>query len=488
MEEDEDDDEKKTEEEGEEYLPVRPRGGVEGIVRRKQGTQLNVSPKKEKPIKLDVRTPSTGRTGRPVEEMQNVWETMSQEQDSHDKNIWADLGLRSKKVKPKKQFRLNFRNISKKSVVVLGVISVVLLGSIIYVSTGSARIEISPQKQPLESELRVSASDKFSLVDQNLNKLPGQVFSIDKTVSQNFQATGERDVAQKARGKITVYNAYGTDPQVLIATTRFEKEGLIFRTLTNVTIPGTRMVNGQITLGSATVEVVADKAGETYNISPGRFNVMAFKERNDAGRYEKVYGESTEAFKGGIIGRAKVVTEDDYSQALEVLKGHLEKEIEDSLKAQAAGLKTINSMAVKMSPPESTARMDEAAESFTVSLKGSLKTVAFKESDLIGLAKQHVETTRNLTVVPEKLVLDYKSVNFKETENLLEFTVAISGNAFVKIDTSKIKSELAGKDEDEIKSYLRSIAGVESAKVVLSPFWVRSIPERPEKTVVNINY
>ena len=480
----EDDDE--NEEEEEELPPTRPRGGLEGIVRGRSGTHLNVSPKKDKPVRLDVRKKSPHRS---VEEIENVWDALP-DREEDDKNIWADLGLRSKKSyrQGKPLFRFEFRNLSKKSVIVLGGVSVLLLGAIIFVSTGSAKIEIVPQKQPLETELKVSASDKFSLVDQNLNKIPGQLFSVDKVVSQTFPATGEKDVAQKARGKMKIYNAYGTTPQVLIATTRFEKDGLIFRTLTTVTVPGTKVANGEITPGTVDVEVVADKAGETYNISSGKFVIPAFNERADAGRYEKIYGETTEPMKGGMIGQAKVVTENDYNQAKETLQAQLQKDIDEGLKLQTAGLKTIDKLSVKIGQPESSAKIDEAADSFTMSLKGSLKTIGFNQPDLDGLVKQHVEKTRNLDVVTDKLQLSYKSINFKDAENLLEFTVAISGNAYAKIDTSKIKQEMAGKDENEIKSYLRGVAGVESAKVILSPFWVKSIPNKPEKTTINLLY
>lgn len=474
-------------EEVEEEVPVaivKPRGGFEGIVRHQSGHQLNIASKKEKEVKLDVQKKAPHRH---VEEIQNVWEALP---DREEKSIWADLGLRQKKAPhPRREFNFPiFRNLSRSSVIALGTISLLLLGTIIYVSTGSAKIDIRPQKQELETELKVSASDKYSLIDQNLNKLPGQLFSIDKTVNQTFPATGEKEVAQKARGKLTVYNAYGTTPQVLIATTRFEKDGLIFRTLKTITVPGTKVANGEITPGSVNVEVVADKAGESYNISAGKFTITAFKEKGDTGRYEKIYAESSEPMKGGLSGRAKVVTESDYNGAKEALQDQLRKEIEDGLKHQIAGLKTIENLSIKFGAPESSAQIDEAAESFTMSIQGSLKTIGFKEEDLFGLIKQHVDETRGMTVLPEQLELNYKSINFKTAENILEFTVGVSGSAYAKVDIGKIKSELAGKNENAIKAYLRGIQGIESAKVVLSPFWVKRIPEKSEKTLINISY
>ena len=477
--------------ENEEYEAIavsNVKHGLEGIIRGKDGIHLNVSPKKERPVQLDIRK-KVPRTE--MEEIQSVWETApDMSGKGKDKTIWADLGLRSQGHRLLKQnlFQLGLKNFSKKSVVILGIVSVLLLGVIVVVSTGSAKIDIRPQKQTLETDLKISASDKFSFVDQALNKIPGQLFSIDKTVNQTFPATGEKDVAQKARGKMTVYNAYGTTPQVLIATTRFEKDGFIFRTLKTVTIPGTTVANGLVSPGTVDVEVVADKAGETYNISEGKFNIPAFKERLDTGRYEKIYGQSVVSMKGGMIGRAKVVTQSDYNNAKEALRNQLKKDIDDALKTQTAGLKVMDGTLVKIGEPESSAKVDEAADNFSVSIHGSLKIIGFKESDLLGLIKQNIDKNRDLYVISENLQLDYGSVNFKDADNVLEFTVDISGNAYPKVDVDKIKKELAGKDEDEIKSYLRGIVGIESAKVILSPFWVKRIPENSEKTLINLSY
>src|SRR3989344_3531953 len=382
--------------------------------------------------------------------------------------IWTVINNRTKK---------SFRNFPRKSLVGLGAVSVVLLGIIIYMSMGSAKIDITPKKQSLDIQLKVSSSDKFSSVDAGLNKIPGQLFNVEKNATQTFPTTGEKEVAQKARGKITVFNEYGTTPQVLIATTRFQtSDGLIFRTLTGVTVPGTKVENGKIIPGSVKVEVIADKPGQAYNIPPSKFMIPAFNERGDAGRYEKIYGRSDEAMKGGIIGTAKVVTESDYNTAKEILIAQVTNDVQDSLKTQTSGLKIINAGTVKLKAPESNAKIDEAADELMMTISGSIKTIGFKEEDLMGLIKQYVDKTKNLTAIPEKLTISYTDVVFDEVNNTLTFTVNIKGNGYAKIDIEKIKIDLMGKKENEIRNYLKAVPGVESAKVVLSPFWVKKIP------------
>ena len=463
---------KKGDDDGNEYQVVnvaKIRRGLEGIIQH-DGRPLKIQPKTERPITLEVRR-KIGR--QPIDDLKDVWRDQTE-------SIWTGINSRTKKT---------FRNFPKKSLIGLGVISVILLGAIIYVSTGSAKVDITPRKQPLDVQLNVSASDKFSLVDAGFNKIPGQMFNIEKQANQTYPATGEKEVAQKARGKITVYNEYGTTPQGLIATTRFQTtDGLIFRTLKNVIVPGTTVSNGKITPGSIVVEVIADKPGQSYNIPASKFTIPAFQEHNDPGKFEKIYGKSIEAMKGGAVGKAKVVTDVDFNAALEALRGQVTRDIEDNLKMQAAGLKVINSSEIKLNDPESTAKVDEAADEFMMAVGGSIKTVGFKEEDLRGLIKQYIEKTKNLTVVSDKLNLTYDNIVFDETSNTLSFTVHITGNAYVKIDGEKIKTDLSGKNAQEIKDYIRGVPGVESAKVVLSPFWVRRVPSDKESTKLQVNY
>src|SRR3989344_2428043 len=442
--------------------------GLEDIIKQ-EGTPIKIVTNKERPMTLAVKKKPASQ---PVDEIKNVWKEQSERIPIE--NIWAGINNNTKK---------SFKNFPKKLLIILGIISIVMFGTIIYISTGSAKIDITPSKQPLDLQLKISSSDKFSFVDVGLHKIPGQLFNIEKSATQTFSTTGEKEVAQKSRGKITVFNEYGTTPQVLIATTRFQtQDGLIFRTLKGVTVPGTKVENGKIIPGSISVEVIADKAGQSYNILASKFTIPAFNERGDAGRYEKIYGKSSEDMKGGIIGKAKIVTEYDSNTAKQVLSDQVVKDVENSLKTQTAGLKVINSSAIKLGKPDSTAKIDEAFDNLTMTISGFIKTVGFKEDDLMELVKQYIEKSENLTVVNENLTINYDNVVLDDGSNTLSFTLNIKGNGYTKIDSDKIKNDLSGKNEKEIKDYFKDISDIESVKVILSPFWVKKIPQNKGRT------
>ena len=415
-----------------------------------------------------------------IDEIQNVWQ---RRQPIVKKPLSFPISRRTP------SFSWFFSNLFKKTFLLYGLAVVVIFGLVLYISMGKAEINIKPRAHSLDLTIKVTASCEFTDVDHELKRIPGQLLSVDKKVEEIFPATGEKDVVQKARGRITVYNEYGTSPQILIATTRFESEnGLIFRTLKTITVPGTTVKNGQITPGSIDVEVIADKAGDIYNIGSSKFTIPAFKEKGDMDRHDKFYGRSGEAMKGGIVGKAKVVTELDYINAKKEVQEKIITEAEQDLKNKASGLKILSLPKPEVRELISSAQVDEAADSFTVSGMIQISTVGFKESDLDSMLASYIQSINDVKVLFEKLELKFENEKFNEKDKIIEFNVLVKGFVYSKIDEEKIAKDLMGKGEDEIREYIKTIENISSAKVILSPFWIWKVPNDKNKINIKTEY
>ncbi len=462
-------------------LGPNPDDSVSVKVNRKPEKPINVGVKKE-PVKAPMPVQDF-KEKTVLDEIQNVWQRREIPQKSYTSSV------KSFKL-PSFPMSRWFSKLSKKTLYIYGLAVVVIFGAVVYVSTGKADIIIKPRAHALKFDLKISASDKFMTVDAELKKIPGQLFSVEKKTEETFPASGEKDVVQKARGKLTVYNEYGTTPQVLIATTRFESsDGLIFKTLKTITVPGTKVQNGKITPGSIEVEVIADKAGEAYNVEPGKFTIPAFKEKGDNDRYGKFYGRSDAAMKGGIVGKAKVVTEQDYVNAKKKVEEKIVSETENELKNQAAGLKILGLSSPTIKEIVSSAQIDEATNSFTVSGSAELHTVGFKEEDLNKLVILYVESINaEVVTFTEKLKIDFKDTKFNNETKILEFTISVDGPAYSKINEEKVVGDLMGKGEDYIKDYIKKAEGISSARVILSPFWVWKVPKDKNRVHVKMEY
>ncbi|MEK7582631.1 MAG: hypothetical protein AAB452_02105 [Patescibacteria group bacterium] len=448
---------------------------------------IKLGVKKEKISQKNVEDIAEVWQHEPFSRGESMWTGILNKKENIQPSLWARIFSRSAAFQLEKPGRRQEikPNRSRKIIASITIVILLIVGGVVYATAGTAIVTIIPFSKHLDFEMSANASDQFASVDGTFSKLPGQLFTIEKTVMQEFSATGQRDVAQKARGKITVYNTFSNAPQTLIATTRFESsDALIFRTLRTVTVAG---MTGS-TPGSVEVEVIADKVGDTYNIPAGRFTIPAFKEKGDTARYQKFYGQSKEAMKDGISGVAKVVTEQDFTKAKETVTQKLKDEIKEALGQEASGLKIADSAPITILSTDSSVQADQPADIFTVTVKGRLKTIGFKEEDVWALVRQYAEKNFGLTVVPDKIALDYKEANLNEVRSTLELTLKLSGNGYGQIDTDQITNDLLGKGERDIVGYLKQAQGVAEAKVILSPFWVKKVPKNKEKITIIIDY
>lgn len=367
--------------------------------------------------------------------------------------------------------------------------ALVVLGSVVYAITGSAHVALAPIGKPLDTQITVQASDTFTSVDDAFLKIPGQLLEVSKTATDTVPATGKRDVASKARGKLTVYNEYSSSPQTLVATTRFQSEkGLVFRTLQNITVPGSTVKAGKTVAGITVVDVVADKPGPDYNIPAGKFTIMAFIEKGDTEKAKQFYGSSTQPMSGGASGPSTVITQTDYDSAQTAAVAAVKDEIKTALAAQGPALMVVDGDKPIMKETVSSARVDDAADSVTATATGILTTVAFRNADLQELVRKSILKKDRLVVMPEKLQFSYSDISFKPDLGTLTFTITVKGTGYAPVDTDAIKRDIGGKNTQNIRDYFKDKAGIRSATVTLSPFWVTKVPAQPSKINIELLY
>ena len=155
----------------------------------------------------------------------------------------------------------------------------------------TAAVNISPYKETLAVDSRLRA-----YTNTVATGLSFEVMQLSAEESGLVTATGISSGGQKASGKITVYNNYGSAFQRLIANTRFQtSDGKVYRIKGAISVPG---------MGMTEATVYADQAGEEYNIGPADFTLPGLK---GGARFEKVFAKSKTTMAGGSGGNARIV-------------------------------------------------------------------------------------------------------------------------------------------------------------------------------------
>ena len=209
---------------------------------------------------------------------------------------------------------------------------------------------------------------------------------IDASASESatVPAVNGPPVSVKAAGEVTLYNAYSTAAQRLIAGTRIANDsGLIYRLTGSVVVPGYTVSKGVDVPGSAVVSIVADQPGQNYDVSGSDavsdFKIVAWQ---GTPRYSGFYARLASDVTGGWTGVKKAVD----PGVLSSTTGSLQASLTAELQAKLSSLVPDGYILYPGAETSSFSGPDiggTATSTATVTESGALYGALFKISDLV---------------------------------------------------------------------------------------------------------
>lgn len=344
----------------------------------------------------------------------------------------------------------------------------------------SAKITITPQNEshPLDSTTTFSAKKDNSGAD-----LSFQIVTITKDLEKTVPSSSQQKVTTKSSGKITIYNS-GTLSQKLVILTRFQtSDGLVYRITDSVTVPGGQLKSGKTVPGEAVASVLADEAGEKYNIGIKDFTIPGFK---GTSKYTQITAKSKTEMTGGFSGMQMVVSEQDMS----TINTELEKGLRDLLASNITlqipdnFILYDNGISYTFSP---VTQVSSAGGNVTLQKKGVAHAIIFDKgslsrsivSKLLPDVKNDIVKITNL----EKLVFSYKDGSTFNPENSESLDFGLSGDAmFVWVfDENKLKSDILGLSKTQARAIIGGYKSIKEEWIDTNPFWNQTIPKDPKK-------
>lgn len=383
---------------------------------------------------------------------------------------------------------LTIKFFSTKFLVLFGGAAVVLAAVALYFILPKAEVVITPKTEAVAEEIIFVADKGISKIDAAQNHLPAQLIRVDKRESKEFDATGQRQLNEKAKGTITIYNEHSSSAQGLVEKTRLVSEdGKVFRTTKTVTVPGAKIEDGKIVASSLNVEVVADQAGEEYNVAAGRFTIRGFQ---GTPKYTAFYGISKTAMSGGAAGVARVVSQEDFDKARADVWQTLQPSLDKEFKAQIpSGLKMLDgAFKEEGGVAESAPGVGSRADKFTLTLKGTATVLLFDEKDVMELLKKKLggdklNEGRQLKIDNDGIVYSEEQPDF--TKGQLSFKIKVSGKIIWQVNNEAISKEIAGKNEEAVKQIFSGHEEINKAQMSFWPFWVNAVPSNVDKIKIS---
>jgi hypothetical protein len=226
-----------------------------------------------------------------------------------------------------------------------------------------------------------------------------------------------------------------------------------------------------------TITVIADEAGEAYNVPAGKFTVPGLK--SNATEYAQVYAQSAEAMAGGFVGEKPGVSDADKAAAVATIRGRLQD------KARAAGASTGDAlvfpqlMTVTYTDEPSTT---EADGNVRVRQKAHAQIPSLSAGAFANLVAADVAGSPVTLSPGEGFGATLKNATSTALgSDPLQFTLTGSATIIWDIDTDSLAQALAGKEQSAFQAIVTQFPGIEEAHARIEPFWKGSFPTDPKK-------
>ena len=339
-------------------------------------------------------------------------------------------------------------------------LTIVLLGVIVFMSAKRATITVITKPEPVEAV--------FVLEVDGTDATKGIIKTTEVALSKEFKPSSTREEDSVATGVVTLFNDSGSN-QPLVATTRLlTVNNVLFRLKNGVTVPA----NGKIT-----TEVYADKSGKDSEIGPSKFTIPGLNEA----RQKVVYAESATLMVGGLR-KLGVVGSDDIKEAEKEMENDLKKAGEEKLNALYPELTAVYKVVgLEMKPDKN---VGAEAEGFTLAGKATVVGVFYNKTELTDSLKQELQ---------KKVVSDVEVLTIKGSEpqvSLDEYNsetglaiVKAAGTGLVELnpESSQLQKIIFfGKTRDEVRRYLLSLDHVNGVEIKFSPAWMHTVPHVAE--------
>lgn len=313
----------------------------------------------------------------------------------------------------------------------------------------------------------------------------------DDEANTEFDATGEKDVGNKAHGQIVAFAYFRGSGSISIpAGAIFNYNGLKFAANNSATInyqEGNKCENAgnegaDIAKNgcrrSVTVSATAIEAGDKYNVGAGHdwsSNLSGVKAYSDSG------------MSGGTSRIVKIVRQADVEKAKAQLETNKDQKKKLLSKVPKDVLAIDSSYKVTATDPVSSPAVGSEAPN------GKAKLSAVTHYVIYGIDKSNIkkfiQNSTKSDIAEDQKIYSFgkpRFENFTESGGGFSAKLKTTYKTGPKVSDSEILEKSKGRKIGEVQSLIKSINGVSDVKVEPSFFWVRSVPNDPNRITIKI--
>ena len=396
---------------------------------------------------------------------------------------------------PKKILTLD----SLKNRIIIGVVAAVLLiGSFIWAFILAPAAKISVKIKTIAENFSENVSfvtDTKQAVSKD-GKFFLETASLEKNSEVEFEATGEKNVGDKATGELrliatfdmstTTATASRPDVATVPQGSAFAYRNLNFLTDQEVKISWDGSIsncdagrhNGKCQVAK-TVKATAIEGGAKYNIEA----VSSGWQSSVAG----VEGYANSAFKGGTDKIQKIVTASDITKAKEKLTEADGAKEELFEKVPSDDIKIEDSYKKVTADPTSSPAVDQPTENGKAKLTAKT-TYSVNYVDKAAV-EEYVKSVVSTRLGGDQKIYETGNIfieKFQNNNNSVTAKIKATLKTGPEVTEQSVLEKSLGKKVGEVTTLIKSINGVSDVEVNTSFPWVRQIPNDANKVSIKI--
>lgn len=409
-----------------------------------------------------------------------VDQELSDDEKGDGKTKKASKGVKNKKLKVPNFDKFRTR-------LILAGVVFVLLGIGWYVAffvMPKASVTIKSDNQTVTVDFPFTASTVAKTLDKEKAIVPAILKQTTKTDTEKVQATGKKDIGQKASGTVrftTTTNCVTLVSDVAAGVT-ITSGGFNFVSTAGGSFSISGISGGKCVFTTGIVTVVAAASGDSYNLNARNYAVSGLP---------NVTAQGSD-MSGGTSKIVTVVSQDDVNSAKNKLadksKDVSKKELSDGFKKDNLFILTET---FAFTDPAVTTSPNVGDESSDVSVTSVItySMLGIKREDLNSLvvanANKQIDTSKQ-NISSDGLDSAVFRLNDKGDGKVQKLNVQSEAETGSHIDQEALKKQIAGKKSGDIQTMIQAYPGVKEVNARFSPFWVSRAPKNTKRITITV--
>jgi len=404
-------------------------------------------------------------------------------------------GEPQEKKKGKKRYSLK---VGPKTLPILGggAVSLVAGMAAICIFLPKATLNLKVNTLPLVKITEVVVDPNATAPDSENYILPAIKISVEQEGSFEKATTGEKEVGNKAKGTVTIYNRDTDDDYSFSEGTQIQTEnGLNFLLGADVSLkeasPSTQPDQSvTITPTHTDVEALAAAIGSNYNIKKG---IKLIISKLDESRQDDVYALASENFSGGDSRTVKTVQTSDQEAVLSQATEELTSQCTKGLTGKLIGDQRLETKTVKSVIGEKvfSPALGEEADIVKLLLKITCEGLAYSEEQLHQLLTSVLQklVPEGFTLSPESQKVEILTAEEAPEGEQIILQAKIEGQVIQKVDIESIKEAVKGHTFSDAWAYLTTLPHINSYEINFwppLPSFLRRLPFQKERIEINL--